>query len=182
MTRRELTSFNNKPSNRDYNNSQHNNYNKDYSSYRNYSSNSSGAGNYHQQSNSGQPNAHHRAYANAGNLTNSGNPIGKGNHSHSLSGASTLGANRPPEANLAKAAQQQSASIGSAGGVGQHPQSVHRSNSSERSSSPQIGDCFANSDSNDKLFSKWVPPSVNSRSENLTPDDRNNIVFRRVRG
>lgn len=177
MTRRELTSFN-KP--RDYANSQHNNYNKDYSSYRNY--NSSGAGNYppQQQSNSGnpigQPNAHHRAYPNAGNLTNSGgHPIGKGN---SLSGASTLGANRPPEANLAKAAQQ---SIGGgSGGVGQHP--VHRSDSSERSSSPQIGDCLANTGSNDKLFSKWVPPSVNSRNENLTPDDRNNIVFRRVRG
>ena len=168
MTRRELTSFNKTASNRDYANSQHNNYNKDYnSSYRNY--NNSGAGNYQQQ----QPNSnanHHRAYINS-SLTPAGHPISQGQNSVSLNSASTLSANRPPEANLAKAQQ-------SAGG----PQNVHRSDSSERSSSPQIGDCLANSGSNDKLFSKWVPPSVNSRTEILTTDDRNNIVFRRVRG
>ena len=173
-------------SNRDYNNSQqHNNYNRDYNNYRNYN-------NYHQQSNSSNNNNsnlnHQRAFNNNLNNSSGNNTINSSN----LNSGGTLGANRPLEANFNK--QQQS--------IGQQPQqpppqqqqsinqTINQTSTTINSlaaisldspQSSQLDDCDLN-DSDDKLFTKWIPPSVNNRDEDLTQDDRNNIVFRKVRG
>lgn len=165
----------NKQSNRDYNNSQqHNNYNRDYNSYRNYGNNSNTNSSYHPQQANNQLNHHHRAYPNNNNNSfnsSSTNSSNNSNHSH-LNTGSTLSA-RPLEASLNKQPQFNAAP--------QSNQSINSNiNTNLNSSSPAQIDCSDNN--NDKSFAKWVPPSVTTRPEDQTQEDRNNIVFRKIRG
>lgn len=152
-------------SNRDYNSQQHNNYNRDYNrdynNYRNYGNNSN---NYHQSNNS----SHHRAFNNLNQQQQSNNQQPP-NLQQLNSG--TLGA-RPFEANQINQ-HHLNKSV-----TGQQQSNVSLNNSIN--SSLQDIDSYGNEKSSQ--FTKWIPPSVTNKSENLTEDDRNNIVFRRVRG
>jgi len=155
-------------SNRDYNNSQqHNNYNRDYNNYRNYG-NSNNQNNYHQNNS----NHHYRAYNN--NLNNSNNSTNQNlNNTNNLQNTGTLGANRPlePLETSNKTTLSNTNVVAGQSSVLIDQQLINQSNNPSSTSS-----------SNDKLFTKWVPPSVINRTENLTEEDRNNIVFRKVRG
>jgi len=180
----------NKQSNRDYTNSQHNNYNsynRDYNTaYRNYGnsnqnqqppiSNPPSNNNYQQQQAVTNQSNHHRVHQNNKSFNSSTNQLSSSNNSNhsnnstSVSAGGTLGA-RPLEANQTK---QQTFNVAP----------ITQSNTGN--SQQQLTRCDSptlNTLNNDKSFSssskKWIPPS---RNDNQTQDDRNNIVFRRIRG
>jgi len=158
---------NNKQSNRDYTNSQHNHYNRDYNNYnRNtYNSNSN-----YQSGNQLNP---HRAFQSTNNhFTSSNSSNHSSNYSNSLNSASgTVGA-RPLEANSTNI-QFNAASAHQSTATGLTDQST---------TNTQQLDHLSSDLNDDKSFTKWVPPSVTNRTEDQTQEDHNNTVFRKVRG